>query len=789
MIKAASFFPFGSLPIVYLLTGSSAFMLLCASGLGLAQQAASATTLSTAAVGSRPKGEPQAPASAQRQTDNAAESSELPSAPKAPAEMARDPFGPAAMVSIENERRLAEPRLTDNAEAARRDALEAGYLERLDQAILELPLFSPRLLRELYLERDFRYAWNSARAASMLDLALGGVAHGLEPSDFNADAIRALLAQSVLDATDNALARWRADLILSDALLRYLHHLQFGKHNPKAINPDWTFVDSVDAAALQAEMQDVLAAADLITAVDAVLPKASFYEQLKLGYGRYLALSERLQLEGGWRPIASGPNLKIGMREPRLRRVREQLALLDGYEFPPPDDPDIYDKPLYDALREFQGRSGLAQDGVIGPRTLAALNHPFDERLTSVRANLERMRWLYHELPKDYLLVDIAAFQLELVRDHQSVWSTRAVVGTDENQTPMFRDAMEHLVFNPTWSVPRSIQKTMRAVPGDYKVIDRRTGRRVYPSHPTDHRRYRLVQQPGPRNALGRVKFMFPNGHAIYLHDTPSRHLFARGRRSYSHGCVRVQQPLDLAREVLAKQNWDTSGIKRVVDSGRTRYVNLDEHLPVLLYYLTARADEHGRVGFRHDVYERDLSLLAALEVAPEADRLVFREIPESDSKEEPPPTPVATSAPSPEIADQVVANSAQGADAEASADAPSDEHDGGQPPEAAAPMSAQGATSRLDSSGSTASSAQQTAGDAWWGLSMNALAASNTPDLAASPRLSPTLSSVESPAVTGADFDQPMAGRGSDGVREQGLPTRHLDLRPVLIRSTAPDG
>lgn len=607
----------------------------------------------------------------------------------------------------------------------------------LDQAMLELSLFSPRLLRNFYMARDFHDAWNPSRAASMLELAQGSVAHGLDPRDFNADAIRALLAEAVLDADHESSAsdHWRAELILSDALLRYLHHLQYGKHNPKAINPNWTFVDSVDAAALQAEMQAVLAADDLAQAVDQILPDVPFYEQLKLGYERYLALNERLQPEGGWAPIASGPNLKIGMRDPRLARIRDQLALLDGYAFSPTADPTLYDQALYDALREFQGRSGLAQDGVIGPRTLAALNHPLEDRLASIRANLERMRWLYNDLPDDYLFVDIAAYQLELVRDHQPVWQTRVVVGTGENQTPMFRDKMEHLVFNPTWSVPRSIQKKMRGVPADYKVIDRRTGRRVYPSNPTDHRRYRLVQQPGPRNALGRVKFMFPNGHAIYLHDTPSRHLFARSRRSYSHGCVRVQEPLDLAREVLAKQNWDISEIQRVVDSGRTRYVNLDEHLPVLLYYLTARADEQGRVGFRQDLYERDASLFAALESPSEADRLVFKEPPAAESEVD-----RALSAPASQVADHLAADLSLEIKAEAAADTQD------------SPL--------LDKP--AALSYQRPAPDqTWWGLLID------------------------------AELDQQPISLSwqTDMPGEDGLQTSPLDLRPAQIRAAAPDG
>ncbi len=473
--------------------------------------------------------------------------------------------------------------------------------QRFEAAASGLSLFSPRLLQAFYAERDFQLAWSTDQAEAMLALSAAGVEHGLAPSDFHAEPIRTLLESSTLRLSDEGAARWRADLLLSDALLRYLHHLQYGKHNPRHLDPDWTYVDAIDAADLQQEMREVLAAADLRAAVEALLPSPPFYEQLRAGYAKYLALSERLQAQGGWRPL--------------------------------------------------QGRSGLAQDGVVGPRTLAALNQPFETRLALIRANLERMRWLYHDLPSDYVFVDIAAYQVELVRDHQQVWSTRAVVGTQENQTPMFRDEMDHLVFNPTWSVPSSIQKKMSGVPSDYNVIDRRTGRRVAASNPSDHRRYRLVQQPGPRNALGRVKFMFPNGHAIYLHDTPSRHLFARGRRSYSHGCVRVQDPLALAGALLADQNWDSSAIERVVDSGRTRYVNLEEHLPVLLYYLTARADEQGRVGFRDDLYGRDERLLAALEEPPSAKRIAFREPIEPAGEADSAAAPMPPAGPAPEHA------------------------------------------------------------------------------------------------------------------------------------------
>ena len=487
--------------------------------------------------------------------------------------------------------------------------------------VADTPLYSGRVLAEFYAARDHRNAWNAARARGMLDLAESSRADALEPSDFHAAAIRTLLDNGDLDSSDEAV-RTRADILLSDALLRYLHHLQYGKYNPSHINRGQNFVAPADADVLKSEMEAAVAAEDLAAAVRQMLPRAPFYDHLKRGYQRYLAIADR----GGWQDIPGGVNLTQGMRDPRVPLIRERLAVSDGYEGKADTAPELYDAALAEAVKGFQGRSGLAPDGVIGPNTLRALNHSLPERLAIIRANLERMRWLYHDLPPDYVFVDVAAFRLEVVRDYRPVWSTRTVVGKVSDQTPMFRDEMEHIVFNPTWSVPQSIQKEMGRVSSKYQVIDRRTGRRAGVSDVSNVARYRVVQPAGPGNALGRVKFMFPNGHAIYLHDTPSRHLFARSNRAYSHGCIRVQEPLTLARQILDRPNWDAAEIDRVVRRGRTRYVHLDDHLQVLIYYLTAMADDQGRVGFRRDIYGRDQRLLAALEQPADAARIAFRE-------------------------------------------------------------------------------------------------------------------------------------------------------------------
>ncbi|MGB5831822.1 MAG: L,D-transpeptidase family protein [Thiohalocapsa sp.] len=516
---------------------------------------------------------------------------------------------------------------------AHSDTLEqrAGALLDINApSISEEPLFSGRLLSEFYAERDYQNAWDDHRARALLNLAKRSRADGFEPEDFHADAVAKVLETGQLQSESEA-DRTAADILLSDALLRYIHHFRFGKYNPRHINPGGIFVGKADAEGLKADLELALAAPDLAEEVGAMIPTPPFYQDLKRGYQRYLDIADR----GTWRDIPSGANLAPGINDARVPLIREHLAVTDGYQSGLVADPEHYDDGLVEAIKGFQKRSGLAQDGVIGPRTLRALNHPLEDRLLTIRANLERIRWLYNDLPADYLFVDITAYRLYLLRNHEEVWTTPVVIGTADAQTPMFRDEMEHLVFNPTWSVPVSIQKKMRGVSKRYQVVDRRTGRRVSRVNGTNHKRYRIVQPAGPSNALGRVKFMFPNGHAIYLHDTPSRHLFARSVRAYSHGCIRVKDPLTLAQQLLNKPNWNESEISRVVKRGKTRYVNLNEHLPVLLYYLTALADDQGRVGFRSDVYKRDKPLFAALKKPAHTDRIAFREPESSPDSEE----------------------------------------------------------------------------------------------------------------------------------------------------------
>lgn len=490
------------------------------------------------------------------------------------------------------------------------DALLRGTVESLRQAesayVDGIPLISPPLIAEIYSARGHAPAWSRAgQVTALLHAVEQSPSHGLKPEDFHVATLRGLAGAGALDRLDPR-ARVSAELRLTDALLRYVHHIRFGKLDPAAVNPTWNHRPPIPAETLVASVEDFLSAKDPSGRLASLPPKPYFYEQLRGALGQFIAAEHLRDLP----PIPGGKLLSVGSREARVGLVRNRLAALGSEPGPAPAEPNLFDAALRESVTAFQRRFGLSVDGVVGSATLAALNRPYESaKADKIRINMERMRWFYDDLPPDYVLVDVADFMVYVVRSGEVEWSARVVVGTTEQQTPSFRDELEHLVFNPTWTVPPSIQKKMRGVSSRYKVVDRRTGRQVSGANVSDYRRYRIVQEAGPGNALGRVKFIFPNGQAVYLHDTPSKGLFSHGTRAYSHGCVRVQNPLKLAEVVLNEPRWDRAAIDRVLSTNKTRYVQLDAHLPVILTYVTAEADATGRLRLRRDLYGRDADL------------------------------------------------------------------------------------------------------------------------------------------------------------------------------------
>ncbi len=529
------------------------------------------------------------------------------------------------------------------ATVAEADTSSQAALERLIEqfradgslAIGESQIAAVKLIPAVYERRDYAPAWVSdASADAVMEAIRYSYDQGLDPDDYHWQAIKDLRNRVAAGAGPEAAAQ--LEILLTDAVVRLAYHASFGKVVPGELDPNWNFDRRLHIPDPVTELGNVIGTTDLRSAIREHFDAPVFYHRLREGLARY----RQIAAEGGWPTVPPGPTLKLGMTSDRVVTLRERLQRTGDLADAPADDPGLFDATIKQAVITFQDRHGLGPDGAVGPATLAALNVTAEQRIDQIRVNLERIRWVYRELPSDYVITDIAGFHVYLVRDGEFVWQARAQVGKPYRNTPVFRDYIRYLEFNPTWTVPPTILRedilprlkrdpgylaernmevlTFSRQPVDASTID-------WQSVSADHFPYLLRQGPGPDNALGRVKFMFPNAHAVYIHDTPSKGLFARSERTFSSGCIRVERPFELAELVLDDPaRWDPQGIQQVLDSMRTQRVNLKEPLPVLILYWTAEADAQGRVHFRKDVYGRDAPVLEALEgefrfVAPDA--------------------------------------------------------------------------------------------------------------------------------------------------------------------------
>ncbi|MFZ1536995.1 MAG: L,D-transpeptidase family protein [Chromatiaceae bacterium] len=519
------------------------------------------------------------------------------------------------------------------------DLLRQRLVELQEQAkpsLAEVRLASPKLLNEAYAARGYAFAWiNPGQVSDFKVLAERSSDLGLRPADFHIPELDKLLPGGDPAALKGQ-ERVDVEILLSDGLLRLIHHSRYGKVDPRVIDKNWNHDDGPKGEALAADLGRVLAAPNIKAAVTALRQEPGFYSRLKEGLVRYRALAAA----GGWPTIPSGPKLEPGMHDGRVSIIRERLRITGDYQGSVSNSGNFYGPELEKAVRHFQERHSLEVDGRIGRATLAAMNVSAEERVAQIRVNLERMRWVGDKLPKDYLLVDIAAQRVELHRDGQDVWQSKAIVGRPERPTPIFRDRIEYLEFNPTWTVPPTILKEdvvpkARQNPNAVRkkgleIIDRR-GNKVEPetvdwSVSPNNLPYTFRQPPGPKNALGQVKFMFPNRHSVYLHDTSDRQLFQRTNRTLSSGCVRVDKPIELAELLLNDPKWNKEKFDSVFESKRPSSVRLKQPLPVILSYWTAEADDQGQVHFRSDFYGQDQPVLAALD-GPGAGLRLYRPV------------------------------------------------------------------------------------------------------------------------------------------------------------------
>jgi len=415
------------------------------------------------------------------------------------------------------------------------------------------------------------------------------------------------------------------DILLTDALLSLGHDKLYGKTDPKVIETTWNLNNPREEAYVQPLLY-ALKENRLLRILPQLGPAQPFYANMKKALTTYYALAEH----GGWPKVPDGPPLKIGMQDSRVEAVRRRL-LVTGELQRIGEQPQLFDQTLNSAVKAFQVRHYLEPDGIVGKNVLAALNVPVEERINQIRVNLERARWVFHDMPNTFVIVDIAGFSLQYYYQGTLAWSTRVVVGQPYSQTPIFRSKIQSMVLNPTWTVPSGIVNkemvpNMLKNPGYFKkehfrIFDANereisTSAINFKKYVNNPFPYTLRQEAWANGALGRIKFLFPNPYHVYLHDTPSKALFDKTNRAYSHGCIRVKNPLTLGKLLLKN---DASNpvtpvvFDQILSQGETTSIFLKTPVPVILMYWTAQLKE-GKVWFKPDLYHRDIRVLRALD-------------------------------------------------------------------------------------------------------------------------------------------------------------------------------
>jgi len=495
-------------------------------------------------------------------------------------------------------------------------------------------IYAAVLVESFYKGRNYRPAWSQNGHLVQVEALIRAVedtyGDGLSPQYYHLAPIISLVDKVGQESAPDSVQLSDLDILLTDAFLTLGCHLSAGCVNPVTIETEW-FANSlkVDVSSV---LEQALNKKQVREALMELRPQKDVYSRLRLALARYRELFSK----GEWPLVSSGSRLKKGSRSDRVVELRKRLAASSDLLADEAMGGDLFDEKVEQSVIIFQKRHGLKIDGVVGRDTLDALNVPLKQRIRQMELNMERLRWILGNIEERFIVVNIANFRLDVIEHDKSILSMKVVVGKPYRRTPIFTAKMTYLVINPVWNIPDSIarKEILKKIKKDPHYLAEQnikvfSGWRAQ-EQPIDAERidwskvtakalpYRLRQEPGPLNALGTLKFKFPNKYDVYLHDTPAKNLFSDNVRAFSHGCTRIEKPLELAEYLLRDDpRWSQKELVAALEKGTEQIVQILRPLNVHVLYLTAWVDESGLVQFRNDIYGRDKSLDEALREQP----------------------------------------------------------------------------------------------------------------------------------------------------------------------------
>lgn len=521
-----------------------------------------------------------------------------------------------------------------------RSSLETSSPDQRPEA-MGTELYSSVVIHQFYGERSFQPAWirdgRIPEIAYEMRYEIGqSKFDGLNPSDYHFEVLNEYFSKfEAAKKQGKSLSNPElaaVDILLTDAFIMLGSHLSLGKVDPENLRTDWNIQRNAPELVLDNRLAEALDGGGIRQSLQTLYPSFVIYRKMREGLRELYDDLDRFEKRpfAQWKPLNTEKSIKPDESGPMMPEIRKRLyfwGYVDAYET---EEDKVYDAELVEGIKKLQRRHGMEPDGVIGQGTIQALNQTPEMLINTAAVNLERLRWLPDNLKdSELILVNTANFQLDFLHNRDTVFTSKVIVGKSYHATPQFNAEMSYIVFSPTWTVPTSITRTeivpavkknpnylasknMKLLNSSGGVVDpasidwAKVNPKTFP--------YTVRQEPGESNSLGLAKFMFPNKHSVYIHDTPSRTLFDREDRALSHGCIRIQRPFDFAKFLLSHDpTWTDERIKQAMHQPKEVTVTLNRKIPVAIIYMTYWANGGGEMFFRKDIYGRDAEIAKAL--------------------------------------------------------------------------------------------------------------------------------------------------------------------------------